>query len=203
MSARSREFVAAQAWLERLGVPIALSVNPVARLFWSYRRYCATEASLRVIGLEPTTDDPSGMRSHSNDGGGRRLVAAGDAGRIWRYAVDADDVKLDRLDGKSWDKRKAAIDETLAQSATAMLALAEERAGLAAPVMDPDPAAFERFVGGFAFNETADQARAARAIRDDLARGKPMDHLVIGDVGFGKTEVAFRARRLPRWRASR
>jgi transcription-repair coupling factor (superfamily II helicase) len=148
----------------------------------------------RVLGLESAPDDPSAeVIALEYDGGGRRLVAARDAGRIWRYGVDADEVKLDRLDGKSWDKRKAAIDEALAQSAAALLALAEERGRLAAPVMEPDPAAFERFVGGFPFNETADQARAARAVRDDLVSGKPMDRLVIGDVGFGKTEVALRA----------
>ena len=60
-------------------------------------------------------------------------------------------------------------------------------------MLEPDPAAYERFAAGFPFTETADQARAIAAVRDDLASGQPMDRLVIGDVGYGKTEVALRA----------
>ena len=126
-------------------------------------------------------------------GGNRRLVAPQDAGRLWRYGADPEAVTLDRLDGRSWHKRRAAIDEAVAESARGLAALAEERRRLTAPAIDPDPAAYERFVAGFPFNETADQARAIAAVRDDLASGKPMDRLVIGDVGYGKTEVALRA----------
>jgi transcription-repair coupling factor (superfamily II helicase) len=126
-------------------------------------------------------------------GGNRRLVAPQDADRLWRYGGDADAVALDRLDGRSWNKRRAAISEAVAESARSLAALAAERRLVTAPVLDPDPAAFERFVGGFAYNETADQARAINAVRDDLASGTPMDRLVIGDVGYGKTEVALRA----------
>jgi transcription-repair coupling factor (superfamily II helicase) len=60
-------------------------------------------------------------------------------------------------------------------------------------VLEPDVAAYERFAAGFPFTETTDQARAITAVRADLASGKPMDRLVIGDVGYGKTEVALRA----------
>jgi transcription-repair coupling factor (superfamily II helicase) len=71
--------------------------------------------------------------------------------------------------------------------------LAAERAQRTAPVLEPDLAAYERFAAGFAFTETHDQARAIEAVRADLASGKPMDRLVVGDVGYGKTEVALRA----------
>jgi transcription-repair coupling factor (superfamily II helicase) len=124
---------------------------------------------------------------------GRRLVPVDEADRLWRYGADADAVTLDRLDGRSWDKRRGEIDRAIAESARALTAIAAERAARAAPALAPDAAAYERFAAGFAFTETADQARAIAAVRDDLASGRPMDRLVVGDVGYGKTEVALRA----------
>jgi transcription-repair coupling factor (superfamily II helicase) len=149
----------------------------------------------RVAGLEetPVNDSAVEMIALEYAGGTRRLVAIEDAHRIWRYGADADAVTLDKLDGSSWQKRRGDIDAAIAESAKGLAALAAERALLDAPVLEPDPAAYERFAGGFAFNETADQTRAIAAVRADLASGKPMDRLVVGDVGYGKTEVALRA----------
>ena len=146
-----------------------------------------------VEGLEPAPDADGEMIVLGYAGDNRRLVAVGDAGRIWRYGADADAMTLDKLDGSSWQKRRGDIDAAIAESARGLAALAAARAELEAPVMAPDAAAYERFVAGFAFNETADQARAIAQVRDDLASGKPMDRLVVGDVGYGKTEVALRA----------
>ncbi|TCM28418.1 helicase-related protein [Novosphingobium sp. ST904] len=149
-----------------------------------------------VLGLEdapPAEGAPSEMIALEYAGGARRLVAVDEADRIWRYGSDAEAVTLDKLDGSSWLKRRSTIDASIAESAKGLAALAQARASLEAPVIEPDAAAYERFAGGFAFNETADQARAISAVRDDLARGRPMDRLVIGDVGYGKTEVALRA----------
>ncbi|MBO9723982.1 MAG: DEAD/DEAH box helicase [Novosphingobium sp.] len=147
-----------------------------------------------VAGLEV---DPSHPRSEvialEYARGSRRLVPVREAARIWRYGADADAVALDKLDGSSWQKRRSGIAAAVSASAKELLALAQERARLTAPVLDPDAALYERFVNGFPFNETADQARAAQVVRDDLASGSPMDRLVIGDVGFGKTEIALRA----------
>ncbi len=126
-------------------------------------------------------------------GGARRLVALDDADRLWRYGADPDAVALDKLDGSSWNKRRAAIDEAVTESARGLAELADARARLEAPVMEPDSAAYERFANGFAYTETADQARAIAAVRADLASGTPMDRLIVGDVGYGKTEVALRA----------
>ena len=125
--------------------------------------------------------------------GGKRLVPVAEADRIWRYGADADAVTLDKLDGTSWIKRRGAIDAAIAESARGLTELAAERARREAPVLQPDTAAYERFAAGFAFTETADQARAIEAVRSDLSSGRPMDRLVIGDVGYGKTEVALRA----------
>lgn len=123
----------------------------------------------------------------------RRLVPVLEANCIWRYGGDADAVSLDKLDGSSWQKRRSQIEEALAHTATALVAMAAEREARSVPKISPDPATYEKFVSGFPFTETPDQARAISAVRDDLASGSPIERLVIGDVGFGKTEVALRA----------
>ncbi|CAD7339858.1 DEAD/DEAH box helicase [Sphingomonadales bacterium 56] len=148
----------------------------------------------RVARLEPAPDGSgSEVIALEYADGARRLVPVGEAGRMWRYGADADAVRLDKLDGSSWEKRRAQIHEAISESARILLEVADERARLEAAVIAPDPSRYEQFVHGFPFNETADQARAIQAVRDDLASGKPMDRLVIGDVGYGKTEVALRA----------
>ncbi|MBW6528934.1 DEAD/DEAH box helicase [Sphingomonas sp. RHCKR7] len=147
-----------------------------------------------VLGLErlPGEEDGDAIKlGYAADG--VRLVPIAEADRIWRYGADADAVTLDRLDGSSWQKRRGEIDATIAESARQLTAVAREREARDAPVLEADAAAYERFAAGFAFTETADQARAIEAVRHDLASGKPMDRLVIGDVGYGKTEVALRA----------
>ena len=149
-----------------------------------------------VVGLEPAPAAQGGasdMIALEYAAGARRLVPVDEADRLWRYGADAEAVTLDKLDGSSWARRRGDIDAAIAESARGLTELALVREKLSAPVLAPDPAAYERFVGGFAFNETADQARAIAAVRDDLASGKPMDRLIIGDVGYGKTEVALRA----------
>ena len=123
----------------------------------------------------------------------RRLVPVFDADRIWRYGAAADQVALDALDGHTWAKRRGNIDAAVAESARGLVALAAERDARTTDPIQPDPAAYERFAAGFPFTETADQARAILAVLGDLASGKPMDRLVVGDVGYGKTEVALRA----------
>ncbi|MDF2494498.1 TRCF domain-containing protein [Sphingomonas sp.] len=122
-----------------------------------------------------------------------RLVPVAEADRLWRYGAEDDAVTLDTLDGKSWHDRRGAIAAAIAETARGLTALAEERATRTAPVLDPPVAAYERFAAGFPYSETADQLTAIEAVRNDLSSGRPMDRLVIGDVGFGKTEVALRA----------
>jgi transcription-repair coupling factor (superfamily II helicase) len=152
-----------------------------------------------VAGLEATP--LGGDQAETNGGdaitldyaaGGRRLVPVDEADRIWRYGADADAVSLDRLDGASWQKRRIAIDQAIAESARSLTAMAAARAGRRIAPIVPPSAAYERFSATFPFTETPDQARAIAAVRDDLAAETPMDRLVIGDVGYGKTEVALR-----------
>jgi len=146
-----------------------------------------------VAGLEPLPEDGGDAVVLRFAGDTRRLVPLGEADRLWRYGSDEDAVTLDKLDGSTWQKRRAEINLAVAETATSLVALAEERQSQTAPVLEPDSAAYEKLAAGFAFTETADQAKAIDEVRDDLASGKPMDRLVIGDVGYGKTEVALRA----------
>ena len=150
-----------------------------------------------VAGIEPLPDlgegDPGEAIRLTYAADGVRLVPVLQAHRIWRYGAEPEAVTLDRLDGSSWRKRRDEVEAAVAETAQALSELAEARKGQAAPVLEGDPADYERFAAGFAFTETPDQARAIEAVRDDLASGKPMDRLVIGDVGYGKTEVALRA----------
>ena len=126
-------------------------------------------------------------------GGARRLAPVEEADRIWRYGADRTAVTLDSLDGASWRKRRLVIDKAMTETAADLTRLAKAHARKRAVKIDPDPAAYGEFVIGFPFSETPDQTRAIMAVREDLAAGKPMDRLVIGDVGYGKTEVALRA----------
>jgi transcription-repair coupling factor (superfamily II helicase) len=126
-------------------------------------------------------------------GDARRLVPVADAGRLWRYGSDEESVSLDKLDGSSWEKRRGEVLAAVTETARGLVLLAAERAVAEAPVIEPDAARYEQLVASFPFTETADQLKAMTAIRADLSSGKPMDRLVVGDVGFGKTEVALRA----------
>lgn len=115
--------------------------------------------------------------------------------QLGRYtaSVDAGDVKLDRLGGQTWARRKGKVRDALLQSAQALL---ETQARRELASRDPYPAPgpmYRSFVASFPFTETPDQARAILDVEEDLAGDTPMDRLICGDVGFGKTEVAMRA----------
>ncbi|HEY0523566.1 MAG TPA: TRCF domain-containing protein [Stellaceae bacterium] len=126
-------------------------------------------------------------------GGETLLVPVEEIDKVWRYGADESAVSLDRLDGEGWKKRRVQVEADIAETARALVAAARERAKVTAPSFHPPRRAYERFVARFPFAETADQARAIDETLRDLASGKPMDRLVCGDVGFGKTEVALRA----------
>ncbi len=121
------------------------------------------------------------------------MVPAAQADRIWRYGSEAEAVSLDRLDGGTWARRRLETEAALAKAARAMLKAAQERRTARAPRIVAPARDMERFAAGFGFALTGDQARAIEATLGDLAGEEPMDRLVCGDVGFGKTEVALRA----------
>ncbi|UWQ55664.1 transcription-repair coupling factor [Leisingera caerulea] len=100
---------------------------------------------------------------------------------------------LDRLGGGAWQAKKAKLKERIREMADKLIRIAAERALRKAPVMDPPPHAWEEFSARFPYQETDDQLRAIEDVMEDLHSGQPMDRLICGDVGFGKTEVAMRA----------
>lgn len=100
---------------------------------------------------------------------------------------------LDRLGGGAWQAKKARLKERIREMAERLIRIAAERALRKAPMIDPPPGAWDSFAARFPYTETDDQMRAIEDVLADMQSGQPMDRLVCGDVGFGKTEVAMRA----------
>lgn len=112
---------------------------------------------------------------------------------LTRFGGDSAEIQLDKLGGVAWQARKAKMKERIREMAEGLIKLAaqrEMRDGKRIPVPE---ALYSEFAARFPFTETDDQLRAISDVTADFARGRPMDRLVCGDVGFGKTEVALRA----------
>ncbi|HEX5259589.1 MAG TPA: transcription-repair coupling factor [Sphingomicrobium sp.] len=109
-----------------------------------------------------------------------------------RYGSESEGVSLDSLGGEAWQRRKARMKERIREIAGELIKVAAMRATRPGVVAEPD-ASYPAFVDRFPYEETDDQDRAIADVLQDLEAGKPMDRLVCGDVGFGKTEVALRA----------
>ncbi len=125
-------------------------------------------------------------------GGDRLYLPVENIELLSRYGSESEGVSLDRLGGEAWQRRKSQMKERIRAIAGELIKLAAMRATRPAPVAAPD-SAFPQFVDRFPYEETDDQERAIEEVLGDLEAGKPMDRLVCGDVGFGKTEVALRA----------
>ena len=110
-----------------------------------------------------------------------------------RYGSDAADAVLDKLGGVAWQSRKARLKKRLLEMAGQLIRLAAERQMRPAAKLVPPEGLYGEFAARFPYEETDDQQNAIDAVLDDLATGRPMDRLICGDVGFGKTEVALRA----------
>jgi transcription-repair coupling factor (superfamily II helicase) len=100
---------------------------------------------------------------------------------------------LDRLGGGAWQAKKAKLKERIREIADKLIRVAAERALRRAPIMEPPPGMWDAFSARFPYSETDDQMTAINDVLDDMHSGTPMDRLICGDVGFGKTEVAMRA----------
>ncbi|PIB24759.1 transcription-repair coupling factor [Amylibacter kogurei] len=100
---------------------------------------------------------------------------------------------LDRLGGGAWQAKKAKLKERIRDMADKLIRIAAERALRKAEVMEPPQDQWDRFVAKFPYTETDDQLHAIEDVIADMSSGRPMDRLICGDVGFGKTEVALRA----------
>ncbi|MDD4927795.1 MAG: transcription-repair coupling factor [Gallionella sp.] len=127
-------------------------------------------------------------------GGDKLYVPVSQLHVIGRYSGGAHDTApLHKLGSGAWDKAKRRAMQQVRDTAAELLNIYAQRAtrrGHAFKLIARD---YEEFAAGFGFEETPDQAAAIEAVIDDLQSGKPMDRLICGDVGFGKTEVALRA----------
>ncbi len=126
-------------------------------------------------------------------GGDKLYIPVENIDVITRYGSSDEALPLDRLGGEAWQKRRSKLKERIQAIAAELLRTAALRALRQAPAMVPDDSGYNQFVERFPWQETEDQERAIEDVLNDLASGKPMDRLVCGDVGFGKTEVALRA----------
>jgi transcription-repair coupling factor (superfamily II helicase) len=110
-----------------------------------------------------------------------------------RYGSDSANVELDRLGGSGWQARKAKLKSRIREIAGELIKIAAERHLHEAPKLPVQPHVYDEFCARFPYEETEDQLSAINATLKDLEIGRPMDRLICGDVGFGKTEVALRA----------
>jgi transcription-repair coupling factor (superfamily II helicase) len=149
----------------------------------------------RYEGLEAVNvgQSPHDCVQLSYAGGDKLYIPVENLDVLSRYGSESDGVALDRLGGEAWQRRKARMHERILEMAGQLMATAAHRALRAGEVLPVDPASYGPFVDRFPWEETDDQERAIEDVLHDLAEGKPMDRLVCGDVGFGKTEVALRA----------
>jgi transcription-repair coupling factor (superfamily II helicase) len=149
----------------------------------------------RYEGLQsvPVGGSPHDCVMVTYHGGDKLYVPVENLEVLTRYGSESEGVGLDRLGGEAWQKRRAKLKERIREIAHELLRTAAARALRHAPALLPDPASYEPFADRFPWEETDDQDAAIDDVLGDLAAGKPMDRLVCGDVGFGKTEVAMRA----------
>ncbi|HEX8064067.1 MAG TPA: CarD family transcriptional regulator, partial [Allosphingosinicella sp.] len=125
-------------------------------------------------------------------GGDKLYVPVENIDILSRYGSESDGVALDKLGGEAWQRRKSRMKERIREIAGELIKTAAERALRPGAVVEPDTS-YAAFADRFPYEETEDQDRAIADVFDDLSAGRPMDRLVCGDVGFGKTEVALRA----------
>jgi transcription-repair coupling factor (superfamily II helicase) len=121
------------------------------------------------------------------------LVPLADLALIWPYAAELGKLSLDKADGSTWWGRRGEAELEIQTTAKELAKLIAQRRRRRAPKLAVPGAAYERFVSRFPYFTTVDQGRAIQDVLDDLMSGHPMDRVVCGDVGFGKTEVALRA----------
>ena len=130
-------------------------------------------------------------------GGDKLYLPVENIDLLSRYGSDTSetggDSQLDRLGGAAWQARKSKMKARIRMLAEQLIKIAAQRAMKKADMITPPEGAYDEFCARFPYSETEDQLNAIASVIEDLAKGTPMDRLVCGDVGFGKTEVALRA----------
>ncbi|MBB3475098.1 transcription-repair coupling factor [Sphingomonas sp. BK345] len=149
----------------------------------------------RYVGLTqvPVARAPHDCVALEYAGGDKLYIPVENLEVLSRYGSSEEGAALDRLGGEAWQRRKSRMKERIREIAGELIAVAAERALRPGEVAEPDSAGYPAFVDRFPYTETDDQDRAIEEVLADLSAGKPMDRLIVGDVGFGKTEIALRA----------
>ncbi len=149
----------------------------------------------KYLGLEPIK---TGQSQHDcvmleYKGGDKLYIPVENIDVLSRFGSSEDNVMLDRLGGEAWQRRRAQLKERIRAIAGELMQTAAARALRKAPVLEAEDGDYNQFVDRFPWEETDDQDAAIADVLRDLESGRPMDRLICGDVGFGKTEVALRA----------
>lgn len=149
----------------------------------------------RFDGLETITvnDAPHDCVKLTYAGDDRLYVPVENIEVLSRYGSGDGLAQLDRLGGTAWQTKKAKLKSRIREMAGELIKVAASRALRKGEVLQPPEGVYDEFCARFPYVETDDQARAIDDVIEDLKSGRPMDRLVCGDVGFGKTEVALRA----------
>ena len=149
----------------------------------------------RFVGLTAieAAEKPHDCLELHYSGGDKLYLPVENIELLSRYGSDEAGVQLDRLGGVAWQTRKARLKKRIRDMAEKLIKVAALRELRQAPVLTPPDGLYNEFSARFPYEETEDQETSIEAVLDDLASGRPMDRLICGDVGFGKTEVALRA----------
>ena len=126
-------------------------------------------------------------------GGDKLFLPVENIELLSRYGSEQAGVELDRLGSTAWQARKSRMKNRIREIAGELIKVAAERQLREAPRLAVEPGLYDEFSARFPYDETDDQQAAIGAVLADLNSGRPMDRLICGDVGFGKTEVALRA----------
>lgn len=121
------------------------------------------------------------------------LVPPPDLAQMWPYSAERGKLALDKADGSTWWARRTEAEQEIQLAGKVLAKHISQRRRRKAAKLVPPGSAYEKFVARFPYFTTIDQAKAIHDVLDDLASGHPMDRVICGDVGFGKTEVALRA----------
>ncbi|MFS2317679.1 transcription-repair coupling factor [Maricaulis sp. D1M11] len=149
----------------------------------------------RFVGLKtlPVGDAPHDCIELVYSGEAKLYLPVENIELLSRYGSDNETAQLDKLGGVAWQARKAKAKKRLRDMADELIKIAAQRLSRKAEIIEPATGTYDEFCAAFPYAETDDQLNAIEDVFGDYAKGRPMDRLICGDVGFGKTEVALRA----------
>jgi transcription-repair coupling factor (superfamily II helicase) len=150
--------------------------------------------ALRDMAAAPPSGGETEVMEIAYASGKRLLLPLTRIDQVQKYSgIEGVAPRLDQLGGTSWNRTKSRVKKGMKDMADELLKLYAERQVARAPAMARDTDLGHQFEAAFAYEESPDQLEAIATIREDLERERPMDRLLCGDVGYGKTEVAMRA----------